>query len=318
MQKRGSITHEIYFIMFQVFLVIAVAFFLFSYANIVIKDSTYEKQIVSKDVSLALNAIQGISGSAFYLYTSPVEIEKYKFWFHQQHTNIIEKETQYISYPFFKDKNLKDDFGQDERDLLMYPSNIGISKSGQDISIKWNRLTHQHYQSCPSINTKYENPKILLDMGNNEIDWLIADAITAPQNMEIEKIRSSSEELTLEERKLKIQESTTNMIISINTIPQQSTQEISRVYYNSQTLNKLSHSKLACFISNNIQKELEQINSITTPIEPSTFYLDESKTILSLPNNIIYLELENQNLQQNNDFIKISTAIKNAIQDYYS
>ena len=308
MQKRGSITHEIYFFMFQVFLVLGTAFFLFSYSSIIVGNTIYEKEALAKDLSLTLNTIQSMPGGLFYNYASAINITKYDFSFSQQKTNIIEQDKAYISHPFFDDKKLNNDFGFNDNKLLQ-PSSIFLSKSGKNIQIKQTPQEFQFTQSCPYLEANPES--ILIDIGSNPTDWNMADSINL-QNLLLS--RTESEAPTFQERIQKITDSDTDLVISINTKQENNKNKIN-IYYSSTSKNISKTSAFACFIADSIKQQL-QTEILIFSINPQSIYQLDNKNILNITNNsIVYLEIENTELSKN--FMNISKGIKNAIQPHY-
>jgi len=288
--------------------VIGVAFFLFSYTNIITGNTVYEKEALAKDLSLTLNTIQSIPGSIFYNYTHKINVTKYNFLFFQQKTNIAEPETAYTVYSFFDDKQLTNNFGLNDHKLLQ-PYSIFLFKSGKNTQIKQTPQDYQFTISCPYLE---KNPEtILLDIGNNNFDWNIADSIDIEN---IEFTRTEEQTHSLQERIQTITDSNSDLIISINTKQENSKNKIN-IYYSSTSENISKTSAFACFIAHEIQQQLETNISIFS-IHPSAIYQQDSKIILNIINNsIIYLEIENTDLSQN--FINISKGIKNAIQEDY-
>ena len=310
MQKRGSITHEIYFFMFQVFLVLGTAFFLFSYSSIIVGNTIYEKEALAKDLSLTLNTIQSMPGGLFYNYASAINITKYDFLFSQQKTNIIEQDKAYISHPFFDDEKLNNDFGLSGDNKLLQPSSIFLSKSGKTIQIKQTPQEFQFTQSCPYLETNPES--ILIDIGSNPTDWGIADSIMLQQ--ELLHSRTKSETVTIQEKIDFIEDSDTDLVISINTKQENNKNKIN-IYYSSTSKNISKTSAFACFIADSIKHQL-QTDILIFSINPQSIYQQDNKNILNITNNsIVYLEIENTELSKN--FMNISKGIKNAIQPHY-
>jgi len=318
MQKRGSITHEIYFMLIQIFLILSVSFFLFSFANVIIKDTELEKTLLAKDIALTLNTLQSVPGSIFYVYfNEELKMEHFRFWFYDYDVHVVEEDTQHLTFPFLQNKNLKTDFGRDERNLLMNPINLIILKSGSSFLIKSTQLTFKEYFSCPFVETHIETPKILLDAGNKDISWDIIDLINFREyNLELTRTQGQIQELN--DKLTKIESIEPNIALSINIKEGYNLKNISRIYFNSELNQDNRLSKLSCLIANNIQKETNA-TSLIFPSNPDLFYQDDPKQIISTAFPVIYIELENIKFEQAdyNIIIEVSQGIQNAIEEYY-
>ncbi len=348
MKKRGQITHEIYFIMMEVFIALAVAFFLFKYVNLVVEDTTLERTILSRDLAFLSNTVYSAPGNLVYTYQSSANLSMFDYAFtkdpnsKESQLRVLQQGVAAISYPFSLNTLFARDIGKSDKHTVFSPQEIIFQKEEQEIKVKKELIPHLEGAVCPIISTKTDtlNQKILLDPGkdytnpraNNLILSLIEHQINLDISMEIKRLLQQkfpnveftreNTKANLTERLTKINSENANIILSIHTGNYSPTKiNTFKIYYNFKSTKKEPIQKLACFISNEISEQTD-LKTTTLPLEIETLPDLDSRRILTHSNLIqLYLEVGNIQAPANNnhllDYPEISKAIKDAIELYH-
>ena len=105
MKKRGNCplfflhkkaqTNEVYHILIQILIALAIYWILQSYIDSVAKDTLFEKYYLSRDLSLLTNTIYGAPGEIKYIYANDkAELNKFEFEFREQKVSVDETESK--------------------------------------------------------------------------------------------------------------------------------------------------------------------------------------------------------------------------------
>ncbi len=349
MKKRGQITHEIYFIMMEVFIALAVAFFLFKYVNLVVEDTTLERTILSRDLALLSNTVYSAPGNLVYTYESRTNLSMFDYAFTKKpplmepQLTVLQQGVAELSYPFVLNNLFARDIGKSDKHTVFSPQEILFQKEEQEITVKKELTPHLEGAVCPVLDTKKTNTttlKVLLDPGkdyenpgaNNTALNLIEYKITIDISKEIGRLLQQNfpnivftrenTKSNLTERLTKIKLENANITLSIHTGDYQPTKPNTfKMYYNSKSNKKKEIQKLACFISNEISGQTT-LKTTTLPLEIETLPDLDSRRILTPTSKIqLYLEVGNIQAYANNnpllDYPQISNAIKDAIELYH-
>lgn len=352
MKKRGQITHEIYFIMMEVLIALAVAFFLFKYVNLVVEDTTLERTILSRDLALLSNTVYSAPGNLIYTYESGTNLSRFDYVFTKKpplmepRLIVLQQGVAEISYPFSLNTLFERNIGTpQDKHTVFSPDEISFQKAEQKITVKKELTPHPEGVVCPILDTKETNTtqlKILVDPGkdytnqgaNNTISVsLIEYQINSDISMEIKRLLQQNipniiftrEKIkaNLTERLTKINSENANITLSIHTGNYSPTKiNTFKAYYNYKSTKKEQIQKLACFISNKISNQTNLVTT-TLPLDVENLQELDSRKIL-VPTDKIQLYLEVGNIQASKEdntllnYSKISNAIKDAIKLYYS
>lgn len=320
--KKASMTHEQIFKLSVIIVILGVVAGLYLSADLVLNDTTFERSILSKDISFFLDTISSSHSNIDYDYNASIALEDYDFCVSGKTLKIAEHDKQlFVAYNFYlpQDKELK--FGNSPP-CLLYPKTISIKRSSDKIAVGQN--IEKIDTICPIHRTDLESPVILLDPIHTEDDLtdLISSSISdllAQNQIEVTTTRPGSiAELSLEERKQQTSESEANIVISLNQKTKMEGSQEVNVYYNPDIDQSINSSYLSCLITKNIQEETN-LKITTIPISSNALHDAEERSTLSIPRLNIFIEMhESEDSEQKliSTYPKIAKAISDGIKEY--
>ncbi|MBT7903496.1 DUF3380 domain-containing protein [Candidatus Woesearchaeota archaeon] len=182
--------HEMYFFIFQVFLIGVVTIALFQYVNSVATDMSFEKKYAALDAGLLMSVVQTAPGFTFHKFQAPhfEEINKdAKVQMYFRDSVVVVHELEEIQE--FKGKFIQD------RSLMNYLKNALFNfeepifyKAGNKVFVSDNSNQNLHQQLCSNTNTTFpewrdEKTILLKKLGKVPEAKAIVSAVIDPSQM---------------------------------------------------------------------------------------------------------------------------------------
>jgi len=355
--KKADVSHHIYFIMFEVVLVVLLAAALFSFVESIRKSTVFEKNYLSKDAALTASTLQFSPESVEYTYSSKkLDLRKFIFSFANNRAAVSEnpeffdEQPLVVYYPFSSDSSTSLEIsslaGSSFVNFAVSASNSIIRDSLGSTPFK----SYRHIMQCPDIGTQdsdWRSKKILIDpVGGVKInpvtkekefqglsypgdqsfneDSVVLQISNALSHLHsFEATRDDESWISLEDRWAMIDEETGAVLVL--KIGLSNSLRAFVPYGSSHTPES---SKLACLIINSLLSNSE-LNSIR-PFDSASIvqvnvplimpFLNE-KLVLGHGEVVVVLELGSILLGRENNFLTRSSAIAhsiyNAFEEYY-
>lgn len=116
---------------------------LFFFLQDVSEDTFFERNVLAKDLSLTMNAIQGMPGDVYFNYESKL-LNKFNLSF-EENKVIVSESIRENSYLFYVTKDFSDDYKKD----FEQPEDLSFTKAGRQLRIEEGLFSFVEEQDCP-------------------------------------------------------------------------------------------------------------------------------------------------------------------------
>jgi len=325
MGKRGSATNEIYFFLFELLLVLSVGLVLYQYSTSITGDTTLQRILLSRDISLTRNTLQSIPSVSQYTYKFQ-EDTSFFYSFNESNTAISENQEFPKGYNSFLNSLFNYDYppndinGINEIYFSIYNNQFYLSDDSSDLPTNKGFI-------CP-LSTPFKGSNILILSGHLSPSSLTPDSTTLSSNVAENlndiltfpnsEVLNGMASLNLQDIKDEILTNAPNVTLSFifNSTWNENKFIVS---YPSSKRYMPEKSKLACLICNELSGSFDY-PCLVRPIDPDIFHSETIQSILTLDEGLmIFVELgqlkSGGKLEQ--DLAIISFSFKNALEAFY-
>jgi len=148
LNSRKAVEHELFFNIFELVLVVIVAFALFNFVKSIEKDTLFQKTYLARDVALVVNTLYAAPGDVSYTYVENGHDNTYNIDFAENTVSVSSAEDKDGSvvpfYHFDEDKNLKFiyNFVENNKGIV----SADFSKSQDRINVEKSEITSKKPQ----------------------------------------------------------------------------------------------------------------------------------------------------------------------------
>jgi hypothetical protein len=117
MQKRGTMTQQVYLVLFELIFIVAIGFLLLQHINTVKNNNLPKADFISKDMSLLIDAMEAAPGNIYYSYLQTANPSAAEFTISTDNHKIS---VASLSFPFADTKQSPLEFSAQRKDMLFF------------------------------------------------------------------------------------------------------------------------------------------------------------------------------------------------------
>jgi len=265
--RKASVEEYLMFLLGEILVSLIVAFFLFSYVQSVRENTVLEKNYISRDLALIMDAMQAAPGNVYYNYQfSKLDLNKFKFSFQNQRIGVSDENQEYaISFPYSDSLFLGVLSSQ-----IQDASTLGLMKNGDSFQVNAVMIPKLNQMSCPRLDTHADpsNKDALIDPGHGGDDFGVVNPAKPAEkesklslkvaeamrdlDSELSRTLTRSDDSKLEQDpRVALVKPETDIVVSIHSNLNEKAINQLKVYVPINQ-NQLRSTKLACLIINQI------------------------------------------------------------------